>query len=135
MAKSETFQCSVITPERIVLDTPATFVAFPAHDGEVGIMTHRAPLVYKLGTGALRIKASDQTHVFFIDGGFAQMNQNKLTILTEQARKASEIQTAAVEKELSEAKALPAKDEKSQNARDRAVRSAKAKLKVARQNA
>jgi F-type H+-transporting ATPase subunit epsilon len=135
MAKSDTFQCSVITPERVVLDTPATFVAFPAHDGEVGIMTHRAPLVYKLGTGTLRVKSPDQNHVFYIDGGFAQMNENRLTILTEQAKKASEIQPASADKELSEARAMPAKDEKSQEAKQRAVRRAKAKIKVARQNA
>lgn len=135
MAKTDTFQCSVITPERVVLDTPATFVAFPAHDGEVGIMTHRAPLVYKLGIGTLRVKAADQTHVFYIDGGFAQMNKNRLTILTEQARKASEIQPAAVDKQLADARAMPGKDEKAQEAKQRAVRRAKAQLKVARQGA
>ena len=131
MAKSETFQCSVITPERIVLDTPATFVAFPAHDGEVGILPHRAPLVYKLGIGRLRVEAENQKHFFYIDGGFAQMAGNRLTILTEQAKKASEIQPAAAEKALAEARAMSGTDAKAYESRQQAIRRAKAQLKLA----
>ena len=135
MAKEETFQCSVITPERVVLDTPATFVAFPAHDGEVGILPHRAPLVYKLGIGPLRIKTTEDTQVYYIDGGFAQMVNNRLAILTEQARKVTEIQPAAAEKALAEARSMPGTDTKSQDAREQAVRRAKTQLKLARQSA
>ncbi len=134
MAKFETFQCSVITPERVVLDTPATFVAFPAHDGEVGILPHRAPLVYKLGIGPLRIETPGETHLYYIDGGFAQMVNNRLAILTEQAKKAAEIQPAIVEKALADARSMPIKDTKSQDARDLAVRRAKTQLKLARQS-
>ena len=46
---TNTFHCSVITPERAVLETEATFVAFPAWDGEVGILHDRAPLLFKMG--------------------------------------------------------------------------------------
>ena len=135
MTKTDTFQCSVITPERVVLDTPATFVAFPAHDGEVGILPHRAPLVYKLGIGLLRIKTPGGNEVFYIDGGFAQMVNNRLAILTEQAKKSSEIQPAAAEKALSEARSMPGTGTKSQEAKDQAVRRAKTQLKLARQSA
>ncbi len=50
--KSDTFHCSVITPERAVLETEATFVAFPAHDGEVGIL--REPRAAALQDGIRR---------------------------------------------------------------------------------
>ncbi len=132
MAKADTFQCSVITPERVVLDTTATFVAFPAHDGEVGILPHRAPLVYKLGIGALRINTAEETQVYYIDGGFAQMVNNRLAILTEQARKVTEIQPAAAEKALAEARSMSGTDTKSQEAREQAVRRAKTQLKLVR---
>ena len=135
MAKADTFQCSVITPERVVLDTPATFVAFPAHDGEVGIMAHRAPLVYKLGIGTLRVETPGETHVYFVDGGFAQMVNNRLAILTEQAKKAAEIQPAFAEKALADARAMPSKDSKSQEAKDLAMRRAKTQLRLARHSA
>jgi F-type H+-transporting ATPase subunit epsilon len=135
MTKTETFQCSVITPERVVLDAPATFVAFPAHDGEVGILPHRAPLVYKLGIGELRVQTPTETQHYFVDGGFAQMVNNRLAILTEQAKKSSEIQPSAAEKALADARSMPGADSKSQEARELAVRRAKTQVKIARQSA
>jgi len=133
MAKTNTCQCLLIPPERIVLDTAATFVAFPAHDGEVGILPQRAPLVYKLGIGALRIKTPSETHVYYIDGGFAQMADNKLAILTEQARKTADIQPAAAEKALADARSMPGTDATTREARENAMRRAKAQLRLVRQ--
>ena len=107
MAKGDTFHCSVITPERAVLEADATFVAFPAHDGEVGILPGRAPLLFKLGIGVLRVESGTGEEQLFVDGGFAQMVDNRLTLLTEQAKRAEDIDHGAAERALSEAKALP----------------------------
>ncbi len=107
MARSDTFHCSVITPERAVLEADATFVAFPAHDGEVGILKNHAPLLYKLGVGLLRVKTPEGEQAFFVDGGFAQMVENRLTLLTEQARPAAEVDRAVVDRAREEARALP----------------------------
>jgi F-type H+-transporting ATPase subunit epsilon len=82
----KTFSCSVVTPEREVHETKeATFVAFPAWDGEVGILASRAPLLCQLGKGELRIEQGKETLKFEIDRGFAQMVDNRLTLLTERA--------------------------------------------------
>lgn len=132
MAKTDTFQCSVITPERVVLDTPATFVAFPAHDGEVGILPHRAPLVFKLGVGELRVQTPTETQHYFVDGGFAQMVNNRLAILTEQARRNSEIQPAAAEKALADARAMPGAGPDARTKKEQAILRAKTMLRVAR---
>nr|MDP9122840.1 F0F1 ATP synthase subunit epsilon [Acidobacteriota bacterium] len=86
MARTDTFHLSVITPERAVLETDATFVAFPAHDGEVGILKDRAPLLFRLGAGVMRVEAPEGKRALFVAGGFAQMVDNRLTILTEQAK-------------------------------------------------
>ncbi|HVR96674.1 MAG TPA: ATP synthase F1 subunit epsilon [Thermoanaerobaculia bacterium] len=132
MARTDTFHCSVITPERAVLETEATFVAFPAHDGEVGILRNRAPLLYKLGAGELRVEAPEGKHRLFVDGGFAQMVENRLTILTEQAKRVEEIDRAAAERALAEARALPtAGGEAAHAARQRAIRSAQAQIRLA----
>ncbi|HKI04258.1 MAG TPA: ATP synthase F1 subunit epsilon [Thermoanaerobaculia bacterium] len=124
MARNDTFHCSVITPERAVLETDATFVAFPAHDGEVGILRDRAPLLYRMGIGELRVESPEGNHVLFVAGGFAQMVENRLTLLTEQAKRIEEIDPAAVERALAEAHAMPAVGEAAFNARQRAIRSA-----------
>lgn len=125
-----TFHCSVINPERTVLDTEATFVAFPAHDGEVGILRNRAPLLYKMGAGELRVETPQGNHVLFVAGGFAQMVDNRLTLLTEQAKRLEEIDPAAARRALAEARAMPTMGEKAYAARERAIRSAQAQLHI-----
>ena len=124
-----------------MLECDATFVAFPAHDGEMGMLTGRAPLVCKLGIGTLRIEGSDAdrdgeasagagTHTLFVDGGFAQVFENRLTLLTEQARKPQDLDTGALEQALIEARAMKITDETSFTARDKATKRAQVQLKL-----
>ena len=129
---AETFHCSVVTPERAILETEARFAAFPAHDGEFGILPQRAPLLCRLGIGILRVETADGDHSFFVDGGFAQMVDNKLTLLTEQARAATEIERQAALTALEEARAMSL--EGGGDAHDRrqaAIRRAREQLKLA----
>ncbi|HPF37896.1 MAG TPA: ATP synthase F1 subunit epsilon [Phycisphaerae bacterium] len=86
MATNSAITCTIITPEKQVLETQATQVIVPAHDGLVGILDHRAPLVCELGKGDLRIDlaAGGEKHVK-VSGGFAQVLNNQVTVLTEQA--------------------------------------------------
>lgn len=127
----DTFHCNVITPERAVLEAEATFVAFPAHDGEVGILKGRAPLLYKMGAGELRVETPEGTHHLFVDGGFAQMVENRLTLLTEQAKKVEDLDRGTAERALEHARAMPNRDEAANNARQRAIDSAKAQIRLA----
>ena len=122
------FQCSVVTPERAVLETEARSVVFPAHDGDMGILTNRAPLLCQLGIGPLRVETAEGSHVFVIDGGFAQMVDNKLTILTEQAQ---EIDREASRKALEEAMARQASSGSEHDARQKDIQRARAQLKLA----
>jgi F-type H+-transporting ATPase subunit epsilon len=131
MAKNDTFHCSVITPERAVLEADATFVAFPAHDGEVGILPGRAPLLFKMGIGSLRVETPEGNREFFVDGGFAQMVENRLTLLTEQARAVEEIDPAAAERALDAAREMPSITDAEFAARQRAVRRAETQTHLA----
>ena len=100
------FNCVVVTPEAQVLDKEVGQVVFPAYDGKVGILTDRAPLLAKLGTGELRLTATGgQETSYFIDGGVAQMKDNKLTILTSEAIARDEIDAESARAEYAEAAA------------------------------
>jgi F-type H+-transporting ATPase subunit epsilon len=132
MAATDTFKCDVITPERKILECNAQFAAFPAHDGEMGVLKRRAPLICKLGIGVLRIEEPDANHKMFIDGGFAQVLDNRLTILTEEAHNPDELDPAEVDRSLAEARAMKITDELSVTARSRAIQRAQVQLKLAR---
>jgi F-type H+-transporting ATPase subunit epsilon len=131
MATNVSFQCTIITPERQVLDAEATFLAFPAHDGEIGILRNRAPLLCKLGTGVLRIETAPRSQRVFIDGGFAQVLQNQVTILTEQAMRAEEIDVEKTRAALAEARARHATTPQELEARCRDLARQSAKLHAA----
>jgi len=131
MAKKETaFHCKVVTPERVVLDTEAEFVALPAWDGEVGVLRHRAPLMVKLGVGILRVTTADGPQQMAIDGGFAEMVDNDLSILTEGAHFAADLDREDVEAALAAAQAMEAHDPAATAQRGDTIARAKAQLKL-----
>src|SRR5215470_19723695 len=88
-------RCVVVTPERASLDQEVDFVALPMYDGELGVLPGRAALIGRLGPGELRIREGGQTQRFFVDGGFAQVRHDVVTVLTPRAQKAEDIDTAA----------------------------------------
>jgi len=108
--QDKTFRCRLISPEQVVLDAQAQFVVLPAHDGQIGIGPNRAPLVCKLGIGAIRVDAPDGSRHYFVDGGFARVRGNELSILTPKAVPDDQIDRAAAEKLLQQATDMPLGD-------------------------
>ena len=126
------FQCVVVTPEQQVLDESLKQAIVPGHDGKVGILTDRAPLLMKLGAGELRLDlVNGQKRTMFVNGGVAQMKDNRLTILTNQATPAAEIDAEAARAEYAEAAARRVTPEYTAEDRERQLARAKAKQQVA----
>ncbi len=127
------FQCTIVTPEEQAFDQTITQAIVPAHDGQIGILTDRAPLLVKLGLGALRLDISGrQQRVYFIEGGIAQMKDNRLTILTNEAIEAGAIDAESARAEFAEASALRTTDEKGRDDRERRLRRARVMQDMAR---
>ena len=125
------FQCIVLTPEQQILNQSVTQAIVPAHDGLVGILTHRAPIIISLSPGPLRIDLAEvKSQFFFIDGGLAQMKDNHLSILTQHAIPASEIDGPQAQREFDEAMRLGGTDPASLDRKQKAVEAARAKLGV-----
>jgi F-type H+-transporting ATPase subunit epsilon len=96
----KTLQCVVVTPESAVLDEQADFVAVPLFDGELGVLPGRAPLIGRLGVGALRIRHGGRTTEAYVEGGFVQIRDNVVTLLTERAVLAADLRADVVRDEL-----------------------------------
>src|SRR5262245_54755879 len=101
-------RCVVVTPERAVPDETAEMVTVPMVDGELGVLQGRAPLVGQLGAGELRLKTGGVSKRWFVEAGFVQVRSNVVTVLTANARPASEITPEMAERAKAEADALPA---------------------------
>jgi F-type H+-transporting ATPase subunit epsilon len=128
----KTFTLSVVTPMGAVLDTEATSVVFPAFDGEMGVLPNHAPMLVQMGIGLLKaVTAKGETHELYVDGGFAQMTSNRLTLLTEQARKLDTLSRQEADRLLDEAHQMKAAgDEKSFEERDTAQERARVQRRL-----
>ncbi len=134
MAADKTLQCSVITPEEKVFQAAATAVVIPAHDGQIGILRDRAPLLCELGIGTLRVDTLDAgSREFYVDGGFAQVLNNEVTILTERATSAENIARADAQKALAEAKQMSNAGIDAVADRRKAIERAQTQLRLARE--
>ena len=76
---------AVISPEQTLFEGEATSVVAPAHDGEVGILSGHAPLMALLGSGTLRLSSGGSERRFTVTGGFLQVVDDQVRIVTEQA--------------------------------------------------
>lgn len=127
-----TFRIAVVTPEREVLALDARFVALPAYDGEMGVLPRRAPMLVQLGSGRLRVEpAEGETRSIFVSGGFAQMVEDRLTILTEEARDLSELSRPAELESLASAHQLAADGDEAWTRKQRAIERARAAARLA----
>ena len=76
---------SVITPEATIYEGEADQVVAPAHNGSLGILRGHAPLMALLGTGTLRIERGGKSTSYTVSGGFLQVVDNTVTVLSERA--------------------------------------------------
>jgi F-type H+-transporting ATPase subunit epsilon len=78
---------SVISPEAVLYEGTTDSVVAPAHDGEVGILTGHAPMMALLGKGVLRLGGAGASggQRFNVDGGFLQVVDNTVRVVTEKA--------------------------------------------------
>jgi F-type H+-transporting ATPase subunit epsilon len=95
---------SVVTPERSILkDMAVSSVVLPGEKGQLNILPGHTNLVTMLRYGAFGYRVGDEWQVAFLNGGFAQVYEGKLTVLAETIEMAQELDVARAEHEVQEA--------------------------------
>jgi F-type H+-transporting ATPase subunit epsilon len=130
--RKDKLQCIVVTPEATVRDEVADFVALPLYDGEIGIAPLHAPMIGRLGYGEMRIVHGNHTTRFYVDGGFVQVVDNVVSVLTNRAVPAETLNEAAIEQQLAAARGRPAHTPELLVLKERAQSQARAQLHVAK---
>jgi F-type H+-transporting ATPase subunit epsilon len=88
----EAIQLVIVTPERQLLRETIVEVTLPGADGELGVLPGHAPLITELGIGELGYRtASGETAVLAVIRGFAEVLQDRVSVLAETAERAEEI--------------------------------------------
>jgi F-type H+-transporting ATPase subunit epsilon len=97
-----TLHCTVVTPEMNIFDAEATGITVPAWDGEVGVLPGHARLLARLGNGELRVRTADGAKTFYVEGGFLQVADDRVTVLTDAAFPVEDIDVDSAEQRVND---------------------------------
>jgi F-type H+-transporting ATPase subunit epsilon len=104
-----TMHVDIVSAEVEIFSGTVTEVYAPAVMGEVGIMSRHAPLITQLKAGEVRVVADDgTTESFFVSGGILEVQPHVVTILSDTALRAADLDEAAALEAKSRAEAAMA---------------------------
>ncbi|HXE34698.1 MAG TPA: F0F1 ATP synthase subunit epsilon [Verrucomicrobiae bacterium] len=103
----DSIELVIVTPERQLLRESVAEAVLPGAEGELGILPGHAPLITELGIGELRYRGAggkEEVHLAIIRG-FAEVLQERVTVLAETAELAEEIDVERAKQSLERARA------------------------------
>jgi F-type H+-transporting ATPase subunit epsilon len=128
-----TFHCTIVTPTASAFEGEVGYANFPSWDGQYGMLPGMAPLLTRLAPGSLRLDVHDGDSLWYlIEGGFAHVDADGLSLVTEGAIPAGEIQLEEAEAELAEAEARVLQEGEDRTVLERRKEIARAKIAMAK---
>jgi F-type H+-transporting ATPase subunit epsilon len=100
-----TLTVRVITPGKIVWDDEVQEVILPSTTGQLGILTNHAPLLTALDIGVMRVRPGKDWKAIALMGGFAEVENNVVSILVNGAEPGETIDREAARSEYAQAQA------------------------------
>ncbi len=95
----------IVSPERLVLSETVESVVVPGADGYFTVMGDHAPLMSTLKPGFITVNGTGGgSTTFYVQGGFADVNPEGVTILAEQASAYADFDRAAIQRLLEDAR-------------------------------
>ena len=95
----------VIAPDKTVWDSPAEEVILPSTTGQLGVLSGHAPMLMALDTGVMRVRANRDWVAIALMGGFAEVDQDEVTILVNGAERGDAINQEEARAAFTEAQA------------------------------
>ena len=98
-SNAKTFRLEIVSAERSLFSGEANFVVVPGVDGELGIFPNHTPLLTKIKPGTLKFLAKDESEetLFFVAGGFLEVQPTVVTVLADTVVRGEEIDQARAE--------------------------------------
>ena len=124
----------LVSPERLLLSEDVDMVVVPGEEGDFGVLTRHAPMISTLRPGVIKVHdGGSVTEQIFVAGGFAEVTPARCTVLAQEALPVGDIDRAAAEQRLSDAKddLLDAKNDSEKAVCEERVKVAEELLKAA----
>ncbi|HEU0059949.1 MAG TPA: F0F1 ATP synthase subunit epsilon [Hyphomicrobiaceae bacterium] len=98
---AETFKFELVTPERVLLSEDVSQVVVPGTEGDFTVLAGHAPVISTIRPGVIVASVGDGRSVrLFVKGGFAEVDQNRLTVLAQRALEVEAMDAALIAAEL-----------------------------------
>ncbi len=73
----------IITPEQIYFSGEVASVTLPGKNGSFTVWENHAPIISSLGAGKIKYKTNNEDAELTVEGGFAEVNKNVVTVCLE----------------------------------------------------
>jgi F-type H+-transporting ATPase subunit epsilon len=89
---AETTEFELVSPERLLISQPAEMVVVPGTEGDFGALPRHAPMITGVRPGVIDVYENGRVEQrIFVAGGFAEVNETRITVLAEEAIPFSEL--------------------------------------------
>jgi len=120
---ADTFMLDLVTPEKTLFSGQVQELVAPGLMGEFGVLAGHANMLVELAAGRLLFKDGSDEKVYVAAGGFAEVGQEKVTVLLDDAVSLDSIDPASLEQEIKELEeTAPAEDEEGFDARQQVIK-------------
>jgi F-type H+-transporting ATPase subunit epsilon len=91
----------LVSPERLLVSQAVDMVVVPGGEGNFGVLSGHAPMITTVRPGVIDIFEGDRVvDRIFVAGGFAEVTEERCTVLAEEAVAVSSLDRAEVEKQV-----------------------------------
>ncbi len=130
---ADQIQFELVSPERLLVSQPVEMVVVPGAEGDFGVLPGHAPLISNVRPGIIAVFEDNKVaQRIFVAGGFAEVTPERCTVLAEAATMLEDIDRAAVEAEMRNAREdlADAKDDATRDRLEQAIAVGEAKIAV-----
>lgn len=103
---SQLFPFELVSPEKLIVSGDVLSVQIPGTEGDFEVLARHAPVMSGLRPGVLTVKTETGTQRFFLNGGFADVNPDGLTVLATDAVPIEEMTRERIARELEASETL-----------------------------
>ncbi|MBC8445159.1 MAG: ATP synthase F1 subunit epsilon [Rhodospirillaceae bacterium] len=99
-------ELEIVTPSKLLLSESADMVVVPGGEGDFGVLPGHAPLLSTVRAGTIDVYVGDKISAqIYVEGGLAEVTDERCTILSEEAMMVTDIDKGAAEERLKKARA------------------------------
>jgi len=132
--KEKRLHVSIVTPSKEFYEGDVEYLQIPMHDGFIGVLPDHAPLMGILGFGLLTLRDEAGVDHFIIDGGFLEINKNRVTVLANSSDIPQNITPEVAQNALDEAMNMQGVGEVARIRKEESLAAARTRLKCIRES-